>query len=109
MMLDLVFHALPFRTLQKIFPKIFTIPVISFSNLGIIDQYRLCFGDVKMKDAYLTAAVKKVPYFQLTASTFEDGCTLSANLYGTVQDRKKTEQVLAEVEQELLEEINVEC
>ncbi|HBE78934.1 MAG TPA: hypothetical protein DDW65_14320 [Firmicutes bacterium] len=102
MMMESAYHILPFRTLQRIFPKVFTIPVVSFSNLGVIDKDRLCFGSEIIDDAYLTGAVKYVPYFQIAISTYNDSSTLSCNLHGTRQDRMAIEKFLDEVKEELL-------
>lgn len=103
LLLDIIFHMLPFPVLQRIFPKIFTIPVVSYSNLGILDGGRLRFGTAAAQDVHMAAAVKKVPYFQLTVFTFEDCCCLNCNLYAAERDKKKMEQILNQVGQEMLD------
>jgi NRPS condensation-like uncharacterized protein len=101
MVLDLLYRLLPFDTFQGLFRRIFTIPVISFTNLGVIDQDLLRFGELEIKDVYLTGAVKYVPYFQIAVSTYNDRCTFSSNLYGTRKDRTVVEQFLSELKEEL--------
>jgi NRPS condensation-like uncharacterized protein len=101
-MLELAFHILPFRTIKRIFGKIFTIPVISFTNLGVIDKELLKFGNAYVLNAYLTGAIKYVPYFQIAISTYDDSCTLSSNLHGTPQDKIWTECFLEELSKELM-------
>ncbi len=102
MMLEFFYHSLPFRICQKLFHHTFTIPVISFTNLGIIDQNLLHFGTLQIKDAYLTGAVKYVPYFQIAVSTYDNCCTLSSNLYGTPDDKEIVKGFLTQVKEELL-------
>lgn len=101
-LLETAFHLLPFRLLQSIFPKVFTIPVLSYTNLGRLNSEKLIFSEVTVKDGYLTGAVKFVPYFQIAASTFGDEMTLSCNLYGTLQDQKQVSDFLAQIHCELI-------
>lgn len=101
-MLELAFHVLPFPIMQKIFGKIFTIPIISFTNLGVINKELLKFGDIGIIDMYLTGAIKYVPYFQIAISTYDDSCRLSCNLHGTPQDKIWVESFLEEFVKELL-------
>ncbi len=105
-LLDFIFHMLPFPVLQRIFPKIFTIPVVSYSNLGIVDGGCLRFGNAAVQDVRMAAAVKKVPYFQLTVSTFDCCCCLNSNLYASEQDKEKLKRILNEIEEELLVWLN---
>lgn len=102
MLLELAFRILPFATLRKKFNEVFTVPMISFTNLGIIDKKLLTFGDTAIVDAYMTGAIKYVPYFQIAASTYNNSCTLSSNLHGTARDREFTGRFLAEIKKELL-------
>ena len=94
MMLEVVFKVLNFKTIKRNFDKLFTLPVISFTNLGVISKELLKFGNISVKSLFITGAIKHVPYFQIAVSTFDDVCTLSSNLYGTVQDRLQIERYL---------------
>lgn len=102
MLLEFAFHALPFKTMQKVFHKVFTIPVISYTNFGIIDEKMLSFGCIPISDIYMTGAIKHVPYLQIAVSTFDDNCTLSCNLYGTSQDKIKIEELLENIKKEFI-------
>ncbi|MDR3645833.1 MAG: hypothetical protein P4M02_12255, partial [Clostridia bacterium] len=102
MTLELACRLLPFRLLRRAFFKAFTIPVVSYTNLGIVDSEQLRFGDTGIDEVCLTGAVKYVPYFQIALSSFNGGSTLSCNLYGTRKDRADIAHFLAEVKQELL-------
>lgn len=103
-MLELVFHLLPFRVIQKIFGKLFTIPVTSYTNLGVIDKHVLRFGQTGIADAVLTGAIKYAPYFQIAVSTYDDACTLSCNLHGTPHDQVRIERFLEGMMGELIEQ-----
>ncbi|EKQ56856.1 MULTISPECIES: condensation domain-containing protein [unclassified Clostridium] len=100
--LELVFNLLPFAILHKVFNKFFTIPVTSFTNLGVIDKKQLRFNDAEITHTYITGAVKYVPYFQIAVSTYDNTCTLSCNLYGTPEDKICIEQFLMDMKNELL-------
>jgi NRPS condensation-like uncharacterized protein len=101
MLYTLAFRILPFGLLQKFFAGSFTIPAVSYTNLGILDDKKFRFGDTAVSDAVITGAVKYVPYFQISISTFKENCTLSSNLYGTAEDREKIKGLLARFEGEI--------
>lgn len=100
-LLSALFSLLPFRTMEKMFASFFTIPVISFTNFGILDEAQLRFYGVEVTGAFFTGAIKYVPYFQVAASTFQDRMTLSCNLHGTPADRSQIERILQEIQEEM--------
>ena len=100
-LLSASFQLLPFHILQKTFDRVFTIPVISYTNLGILDENRLRFNDAEITGAFLTGAIKYVPYFQMAASTFRGKMTLTCNLHGTSADYIQIGQILQAVENEM--------
>ncbi|TQI68925.1 hypothetical protein [Clostridium sp. KNHs216] len=101
MLFHMLFHILPFSAVQKSFLRISPVPVTSYSNLGILDNERLCFGGHEIEDAFISTAVKKVPYFQLSVSTYQGRCTLTSSLYGSEEDRKLVSGVLNQIVQEI--------
>ncbi|MFD1174965.1 hypothetical protein ACFQ3W_01410 [Paenibacillus puldeungensis] len=103
-MLEMFFHLLPFRVIRKVFGKLFTIPVTSYTNLGVIDKRVLRFGQIGIADAVLTGAIKYAPYFQIAVSTYDDACTLSCNLHSTPHDQVRIERFLEGMISELLEQ-----
>ncbi|MDP4088574.1 MAG: hypothetical protein Q8930_04790 [Bacillota bacterium] len=100
-MLELAIRLIPFRAMKKAFNKFFTIPVTSFSNLGVIDKSLLNFDNIMITYTYLTGAVKYAPYFQIAVSTFNDSCVLSSNLFGTPEDEKSIKEFLMSLKEEL--------
>ena len=101
MLYNMMFHILPFGTVRKLFYKISPVPVTSYTNLGILDDEKLRFSNLIIEDAFISTAVKHVPYFQLSVSTYGGCCTMTSSLYGTEEDRKKVEDFLNQVEAEL--------
>jgi NRPS condensation-like uncharacterized protein len=96
-----VCRILPFQVIKQNFKKFFTIPLVSFSNLGVLDENRLRFGETEADDVFMTGAVKYVPYFQIAVSTFKGTSTLSCNLHGTENDRRWIESFLKDLTDEL--------
>lgn len=101
MILDLLFRALPYSAAKKTFDKSFSIPVVSFTNLGVLDWRKLDFGNGKITDAYLVTAVKRPPSFQVSVSTYGGCCTLSSSLYAAEKNREIAESFLREMVSEL--------
>ncbi|CUU48736.1 hypothetical protein [Clostridium beijerinckii] len=88
-MLEKVFDVFPYKIARGIVEKKFVNPPIAFTNIGIIDERQLAFGDIDIIEAYMTGSIKYDPYFQLAVSTFDNVATLSVNLYGTQSDKNK--------------------
>lgn len=97
----MMFHILPFGTVRKLFYKISPVPITSYTNLGIINDEKFRFGSLSVEDAFISTAVKRVPYFQLSVSTYGGCCTLTSSLYGTEKDRKNVDGFLIQVGKEL--------
>lgn len=106
LLFGLGFKLLSFKRLQSVFNNSFTIPVVSYTNLGVLDKQLLSFGDMETTDAFITAAVKYVPYFQITISSFDDVCTLSSSMYGTAEDREKIKRLLERFVNDIAENTN---
>lgn len=101
MLFHMMFHLLPIGMMRKLFYKIAPVPVTSYTNLGIIDDEKFCFGDLAVEDVFISTAVKKAPYFQLSVSTYRGYCTLTSSFYGTKEDRNTVEFFLNQVEDEM--------
>ena len=93
---------LRFKALHKHFKKVFDIPVISYSNLGIIDEDSICFGGARAAQAFLTGAVKHHPYFQISVSGFDGTCTITSNMYAASCDKIVIEKYLGQMVDDLL-------
>lgn len=97
--LSILSHLLSKKQMRKLLPKLFTVPVVGYTNLGILDFQKELNGHIT--DCFMTGAVKYVPYFQIAVSTFDGVCTLSCNMHGTPQDKRKIEGFLEAVAYEL--------
>lgn len=90
------------RRLEDAFFKAAGVPVVSFTNLGVIDEARLAFGAIKPENAFFATALKRPPSFQLSVSTFQDACTMTSSLYVNEDDFKRVKSFLEEVKGELV-------
>jgi len=101
-LLDTLSHALPYPIFRRSFYRFFTIPVISYTNLGVLDEKRLRFHGTEVENVSFATAVKSVPYFQVSVSTWKGCCTLSSSLHGTPADQELITGFLEDMKQGLL-------
>ena len=89
--IDILFRLIPYSMLKKLFKKIFKNTTITMTNIGIIDENKLLFGNMKIEDAFITPSIryKNPPSFQMAVSTFNDRMTFSINMYGSESDKNK--------------------
>lgn len=88
-LLETAFQVLPYPAVKSILENTYANAPIAFTNIGILDKERLCFGEAETTGAYMMGSIKYNPYFQLAVSTFDDEMTFSVNFYGTQSDREK--------------------
>jgi len=81
-LLSLVFKLLPYSRAKGLVRSGIKSPLITMTNLGIIEKDRLTFGG-QPGDAFMTASNKYPPYFQLSFSTYDNAITFSVNLPDT--------------------------
>jgi len=102
----LLFHAiarvLPRNALRRIFFAVAGVPVVSYTNLGILDEGRLAFGSTETRGTFIATATKRPPSFQLSASTFRGSCALTSCLYADESDLAVAEGVLGGVRDEIV-------
>jgi NRPS condensation-like uncharacterized protein len=79
-------HIVPVSVLSRVFFAYAGIPVISYTNVGIVNSDMTSFAGVHCKDAYIATAVKHPPSFQVSVSTFQNIVTLSSCLYASKED-----------------------
>jgi NRPS condensation-like uncharacterized protein len=91
----------PARMADGLMRRGFRHPLICMTNIGELDSKRLRFGDSRILSAYACGSIKYKPHFQLALSGFEETITLSSNLYGGAEDKRKVEAYLEDVEGEL--------
>lgn len=100
-LLDWMNRLLPYSVFRKLFFQNFYIPIVSYTNLGVLDREQLRFGDAEPVDASLSTAVKHAPSFQVSASTFGGRCVLSSCVDYRGEDRKVAVSFLDKMAAEL--------
>lgn len=101
-LLDSLSRRLGLKGLEKLFFKVADVPEISYSNLGVIDDERLVFGNLGVTDAFIATALKRAPSFQMSLSTFRGVCTMTSCLYADVHDAQLADSLLEAVRGELV-------
>jgi NRPS condensation-like uncharacterized protein len=101
MLFHLLYKIMPYAILKKLFFRISPVPVTSYTNLGNIDEARLHFNGLQIKEAFFATAIKPVPYFQLTVSTFRNQCTLSSCTYAGGKDLKVIQGLMDQIMKQL--------
>jgi len=99
--LDLVFRLCGDARANRILRRRLEYPLICMTNIGVVDEARLSFAGVRPSDVFMCGSIKYKPYFQLALSIYRDEITLSSNLYGGDEDRRRVEALLKDVEAEL--------
>jgi NRPS condensation-like uncharacterized protein len=99
--LDRTYRILGDRIANRLLRSVLKHPLISMTNMGILDSGRLWFGDRRPCDAFLCGSIKYKPYFQLALSSYDGELTLSANLVGSNDDRDRILSFFDEMEIEL--------
>jgi len=89
--------------LRMVFAKVIQLPIVFYSNFGIIDAALLRFADVPVNDAYLTAGLRPRPYAHLNLSTFQNRCTVTCNFIGSDLDQQFFVHVLDDMCAEVAE------
>ena len=98
---DMMYHLLPFSMIKDMLCKRRLTPFISYTNLGIIDDKRLCFGSHIIEKVFIPTSIKNNPYFQLSVSTFKGCCTLSSCLFASEEDVTFATGILNNVKSEM--------
>lgn len=101
MLLGLGYTFLWYSIAKKTIRKKFHNPLVAISNIGIIDEKYIGFGDLVTQDIYMTGSIKHKPYIQLALTTFKDEITFSIALYGNEKDYNNAATLLSNVLREL--------
>jgi NRPS condensation-like uncharacterized protein len=99
--LDRTYRFLRDRIANRLLMAKLNHPLISMTNMGILDSSRISLGDQRPSDAFLCGSIKNKPYFQLAVSSFDGELTLSVNLLGSDSDRDRIQSLFDQIEDEL--------
>lgn len=67
-------------------------PLIGMSNIGLLNDALLKFGDANLIDGFMTGAVKFKPYMQLALTTVKGVMTMTIAIRGNDEDKKIVEK-----------------
>ena len=93
---------LPRALLELVIRATYRPPPVSYANMGAIQHEKLHFQGCTIQDCFLTGTYRHPPDFQLTASTFQNICTLNCALIGSTADAQTGQDILEQVKGELL-------
>lgn len=91
----------PYALAKFLIGTFFKNPLIGVSNIGIIDDKKLSFSGAGVESSFITGSVKYPPYMQLALSTYRDTVTFTVANYGTDNDHKMFNKMLAALKEEL--------
>ncbi|MDR1542041.1 MAG: hypothetical protein LBU32_29510 [Clostridiales bacterium] len=97
----LLVNLTPYQRLKKLFNERASYPVISFTNIGIIDSSLLNFDDLPISETFMTVSVKPRPFLLIAASTYNGSCTLSCNMRGSRKDAMFIEKLFDDIRKEI--------
>lgn len=95
-------RCIPFSILNFLCSKLYHPLPISYTNVGIIDDSKLQFGDCQIEHCYLTGTYRKPPDFQLSVSTYKSRCTLNCTFYGNQKRKEFYQELLKLIQEEIL-------
>ncbi|MDR0855319.1 MAG: condensation domain-containing protein [Christensenellaceae bacterium] len=81
-----VYHYAPHSLAKFLIGTFFKNPLVGISNIGIIGDKEVEFGNAEIIDAYMTGSIKHPPYIQLALTTFKNKITFTMAEFGTMQD-----------------------
>jgi NRPS condensation-like uncharacterized protein len=103
MLWNFAVRMMPYPLLKHYFTKFALRPLITFSNVGILDAEQLHFGETPVKYVRIAATLKRRPHVHITASTYAGACTLSCTFRGGPEDNrfmcKMLDDMCAEIDQ----------
>lgn len=73
-----------------------------YTNLGVIDDNKLTFKDLKIKTAIGYSGLNKAPYFQLAVSSFKGETTLTSLFTSSKTESIKAKNLLETTVKEII-------
>lgn len=86
---------------MKLYGGMETSEYADYTNLGILDEQKLRFGETAVKSAVGYSGVSRAPCFQMAVSTFRGETTVSALFQCAESEREKADRVVAGVADEI--------
>lgn len=99
--LQTLFNLVGRRTAYNLLQRHLRNPNICITNIGILDDKRLLFGNAEIESAYITGSIKYRPHFQMSLSTHRDHMTFAVNLNGSKKDCEAIRDFFTAMDREL--------
>lgn len=96
--LRLGYKALPYKAAKKVVSAVFNNPLVAISNIGILDEKLLSFGNLVINDTFMTGSIKKNPYIQLALTTYRGEITFTIALYANDDDMTTVDKFFANMD-----------
>ena len=100
-LLRLAYHILPFTISEFAIKLGYSNPLIGMSNIGLLKESELQFGNVKPTYAFMTGAIKYKPYMQLALTTFNKQITMTIAIRGNDEDKEIVNRFFDLIEQNM--------
>lgn len=91
-LLNFGYSVLPHAASEEVIKIGYTNPLISMSNIGILDHKKLALEGHEPTDGYMTGAVKYKPFVLLSATSMRNEFTLCMSVKGNEEDKKIVER-----------------
>lgn len=105
-LLKLAYTILPFSISEFAIKIGYNNPLIGMSNIGLLSEELLTFGNAKPVDGFMTGAVKYKPFMQLAMTTLNDELTMTIAIKGNDADKEKVEVFFDLIERNIEDFIN---
>ncbi|MDD6361082.1 MAG: hypothetical protein PUA48_04380 [Christensenellaceae bacterium] len=105
-LLKLAYTILPFSISEFAIKIGYNNPLIGMSNIGLLSEELLTFGNAKPVDGFMTGAVKYKPFIQLAMTTLNDELTMTIAIKGNEADKEKVEVFFDLIERNIEDFIN---
>ena len=105
-LLKLAYTILPFSISEFAIKIGYNNPLIGMSNIGLLPEELLTFGNAKPVDGFMTGAVKYKPFMQLAMTTLNDELTMTIAIKGNEADKEKVEVFFDLIERNIEDFIN---
>jgi NRPS condensation-like uncharacterized protein len=99
---ELLMRVAYFRLADRILRHLLVPYPLSATNMGILDEDCVRFGDASVRSAHMAAAVVPFPAFTVAMSTFRDELTFSTSIEGNEKAKTIARTILATMIEELL-------
>ena len=99
--ISVIYKIFSYKNFKRLIGFGFKHPLIAMTNIGILEEDKLCFRGTPIKNAYMCGSIKYPPYFQLAISSYKESLTLSVNLYGNDNDKESIKNFFELLDNEL--------